>query len=242
MIYSSKENILERNSPFRILWLVLLFSIAMGFLESAVVIYLRKIYYPNGFSLPLVAIDKEILLTEILREAATIIMLLTAGIIAGKTKASRFAYFIFCFGVWDIFYYVFLKLILAWPASIMDWDILFLIPVPWFGPVLVPCIISLTMIVLAVYIIVNETNGELISIGKTSWLLLIAGSIAFVWSCIHEYMSYVSSIKAIATNENEITAAIQKFIPSHFDWVSFCIAEIFCLIALFTIPLKKNVT
>ena len=109
MINSHRENTTDTKSSFRILWIVLLFSIAMGFLESAVVIYLRKIYYPNGFSLPLVAIDKDILLTELLREAATIIMLLTVGIIAGKTKVSRFAYFIFCFGVWDIFYYVFLK-------------------------------------------------------------------------------------------------------------------------------------
>ena len=89
-----------------ILWLTI-FGIAMGFLETAVVIYLRRIYYPDGFKFPLVEIENGILSVEILREVATIIMLFAIGFLAGKTKLQRFAFFIYSFAIWDIFYYVF---------------------------------------------------------------------------------------------------------------------------------------
>jgi hypothetical protein len=220
---------------------ITLFSIAMGFLETSVVIYLRQLYYQHGFALPLAPIDKDILLVEILREAATIIMLLAAGIMAGKTKASRFAYFILSFGIWDIFYYVFLKLFLNWPASIMDWDILFLIPVPWFGPVLVPCIISLTMIVLAVYIIITEARGIRISIGKREWILLALGSLTFVWSCIDNFIFYMQTVKTVSKTEKELEIAAQNFIPTHFDWTTFIFAQILlCLGIAFIVKRNKK--
>jgi hypothetical protein len=91
-----------------IIWLTI-FSIAMGLLETAVVIYLREIYYPTGFKFPLVNIKKSVIEVELWRELATIIMLAAIGYLAGKTKAQRFVFFLFCFGVWDIFYYVFLN-------------------------------------------------------------------------------------------------------------------------------------
>lgn len=227
------------KSPFWFLLTVTFFSIAMGFLESAVVVYLRKIYYPDGFLLPLVTIDKNILLTEILREAATIVMLITIGIIGGKSKPSRFAYFIFCFGVWDIFYYVFLKALLNWPATLMDWDILFLIPVPWFGPVIVPCIISTTMIALALYIIVSEAKGKIISIGKMVWLLLIVGSLLFIWSCVNQYIYYMQIATGIAKNKTELKIILQNFIPTNFDWTTFLTGELVLLIAIVLLIIKN---
>ena len=54
----------------------------------------------------------------------------------------EFAGFVVVFGVWDIFYYVFLRVLVTWPASLLDWDILFLIPLPWVGPVLAPVLIA----------------------------------------------------------------------------------------------------
>src|SRR4030095_13106258 len=127
---------------------LLLFSTAMGFLEAAVVIYLRKLYYPGGFDFPLVVIPRDVAVVELFREGATLIMLLAVGFLTGKTTAQRFCYFLFCFATWDIFYYVFLKVFLGWPESLLTWDILFLLPVPWVGPVLAPCLSSLTMILL----------------------------------------------------------------------------------------------
>lgn len=89
-----------------IVWLTL-FSIAMGFMETAVVVYLRKIYYPGGFHFPLVPISSDIALIEFIREAATLIMLFGIGALTGKTVSQKFAFFIYCFAIWDIFYYVF---------------------------------------------------------------------------------------------------------------------------------------
>ena len=83
-----------------------LFAIAFAFVESSVVVYLRAIYYPDGFTFPLRLIEQEHLFVEILREAATIIMLVAVGFLAGRTGWQRFGFFLICFGVWDIFYYV----------------------------------------------------------------------------------------------------------------------------------------
>ena len=73
----------------------------MGFLETSVVVYLRELYYPKGFTFPLVIIPNKIAVVEFWREIATIVMLVGAGIIAGKTRLSRFAYFIIAFAIWD---------------------------------------------------------------------------------------------------------------------------------------------
>src|ERR1043165_7307459 len=135
-----------------LLWLTL-FSIAMGFLESSVVIYLRALFYPHGFEFPLVLMPNYMAAVELLREAATIIMLASIGIIAGRNTAQRFAFFVYSFAVWDIFYYLFLKLTLGWPPALLTWDILFLIPMLWVGPGITPCIVSLTMILLTLIII-----------------------------------------------------------------------------------------
>ena len=95
----------------RNLLIVTIFAIAMGLLESAVVIYLRDILYPGGFEFPLNPIRPDLLWTEVFRELATLVMLLGVGILAGRTLAERFAWFLYAFAVWDIFYYVFLWLL-----------------------------------------------------------------------------------------------------------------------------------
>ena len=120
-----------------------LFAISMAYLESAVVVYLRELYYPDGFQFPLTGIPLRILIIEIGREAATILMLYAYAKSVGSNGREVMAYFSLNFGVWDIWYYIWLKLLLDWPATILDWDILFLIPVPWVGPVLAPVIVSL---------------------------------------------------------------------------------------------------
>ena len=96
-------------------WL-LLWGVSFGYIESAVVVYLREIYYPNGFSFPLVPIDENILKTETLREAATLLLLWSTAVLSYSRLQSRIAAFFILFGVWDIFYYIFLKILLDWPA------------------------------------------------------------------------------------------------------------------------------
>ena len=130
----------------KIIWITI-FSIAMAFVEAAVVVYLRAIYYPEGFAFPLTPRTDTIIGVELLREFATILMLLSIAVLTGRRGWERFAYFLFCFGIWDIFYYIWLKLLLDWPSSIFEWDILFLIPLPWIGPVIAPVFLSMLMII-----------------------------------------------------------------------------------------------
>ena len=182
-----------------IIWLTL-FSIAMGYLETSVVIYLRKIYYPEGFKFPLIPVSPDIAITEFFRELATIIMLVGVGVMAGKNSLQRFAFFIFSFAVWDLFYYIFLKVLLDWPESLFSWDILFLIPVPWVGPVLAPCITSLTMILLTFTIVYFQKKDKPIQVTFFEWILFIFGSLTSIVSFMWDYVIYLSQGLEIKLN------------------------------------------
>ncbi len=208
----------------------------MGFMETAVVIYLRKIYYPSGFQFPLIPVEPDIALTEFLREAATVIMLLGIGILAGKTSSQKFAFFIYCFAIWDIFYYVFLKLFLNWPESVFTWDILFLIPFPWVGPVLAPCIISLTMILLALLIIYGHEKGKNTKIKTIEWMLLATGSVVIISSFTYGYLNYLKRDNAsvwMLGNKADLFEEIKHFVPNDYSWLLFCLGEFILLSALF---------
>src|SRR5262245_35129412 len=158
------------------------YAVAMAYLESAIVVYLRRLYYPKGFDFPLVIIDVPTLLIEVGRETATMVMLATVAVAAGRTKGGKWAYFLFLFGVWDIFYYVWLKVFLDWPASLLTWDVLFLIPVPWVSPVLAPGTVALTMIGMALVLLHLEQRGPVLPAGKTVWLAQIVASLIVIVS------------------------------------------------------------
>lgn len=211
------------------LWLTV-FSIAMAYLESAVVVYLRAILYPGGFDFPLAAMQPGIAVTEIFREAATIIMLLGAGYLGGRYLTQRFAWFIYCFAVWDIFYYVFLKILINWPASLMTWDILFLIPTTWTGPVIAPVIVSFTMLVLALVIINHGRIHETVSLNIREWVLLITGSIflilAFIWDYSAFLFRHYSFGELITLPDKEALMELsQQYMPEHFPWLIFVLGE-----------------
>lgn len=155
--------------------LIIIFGIFFGLLESIVVIYLRQLFgsgntlvssqiTPNDivFTLGFVTFLKpsasilitqsqRILSLELWRELSTIAMLVSLAFIAGKTLRDRIAFFILAFGIWDVFYYVFLKIISGWPVSLLDIDVYFLIPVAWIGPVATPLIISFVIILAAIW-------------------------------------------------------------------------------------------
>jgi hypothetical protein len=138
--------------------IAVIFSIAFGYIEAAVVVYLREIFYPDGFNFPLAVFNvdplfKRLFLTEVGREAATIVLIFTGAWLFGRNRRQRIAYFLIIFAIWDIFYYVWLKVLLGWPASIMDWDILFLIPMVWASPVLAPVLVSFVMLLFAVIVL-----------------------------------------------------------------------------------------
>jgi hypothetical protein len=220
----------------KLTWLTL-FSIAMGFMETAVVIYLRKIYYPRGFSFPLIPIDSGIALVEFYREIATIIMLVGIGIISGKNTSQKFAFFLYCFAIWDLFYYIFLKIFIDWPQSLFTWDILFLIPVPWVGPVLAPCIVSVTMIIFMLFIIYLQEKGFDTKIKVREWILLSFGSAIIIISFIWDYIKYVSSGNAANTiwtlsSKKSLFFEIATYVPTFYNWSLFSIGELIIIIAI----------
>jgi hypothetical protein len=210
----------------------------MGYLESAVVIYLRRLYYPHGFDFPLVPITPDIGMIEFLREAATIIMLLSIAIIGGRNLAQRFALFIYSFAVWDIFYYAFLKVFDHWPSSLFTWDILFIIPFPWVGPVIAPVIVSATMIVLTLIIIFAAEKEQHVKISLLQWALLVAGAFIQIIAFTRDYVQYVSahghSIWTPA-NDVELFYDIARYVPQSFAWWIFWIGELFLVLAIASI-------
>ncbi len=125
--------------------LVVLFvwAAAFAFVEAAVVVYLRRIFYPGGFAFPLKPeMLESILGVEIAREAATMIMLAATAWLADTRPWVRFGYFMAAFGIWDIFYYIWLWAVLGWPPSVFTLDVLFLIPIVWVGPVWSPVVVA----------------------------------------------------------------------------------------------------
>lgn len=218
---------------YRIGWLII-FSIAMGFLEAAVVIYLRELYYPNGFSFPLTAMDERLGIVELLREAATVVMLAGVGVLTGRSWNQRFAFFLTSFAIWDIFYYVFLKVFLDWPASFLTWDILFLIPVPWYGPVLAPIIISITMIALAVVLVYKDFHNPSSRLSIIDWTLLVLGSLVVIASWTVSFLSYCSA------TSTDMASAMTSFVPQVYNWNLFFIGVGILLVAIFLFWKRSN--
>ncbi len=175
---------------YKLLW-VTLFAIAMAYLEAAVVVYLRMIFYPQGFAFPLVPSSSSAMLIELGREAATIIMLLSVAIICGRGKMERFAYLLFTFGVWDIMYYFWLLVLIGWPPSLLTWDILFLIPAPWVGPVIAPILVSFAMIWAALLIIKRTAREEALNFPRWAWWGEILAGLVIIISFIFDAKNIV---------------------------------------------------
>ena len=230
----------------KIIFLVL-FSIAMGFVEASVVVYLRQLYYPQGFSFPLKIMALEALSIEYLREFSTLVMLFSIAIIAGRKFYERFAYFLLCFGIWDIFYYVWLKVLLNWPESVLTWDILFLIPVIWAGPVLAPILCALTMVVIGASILSFQQKGYRIKMKLLEWILLFIGTFIILITFIWEYSiliiqgGFLSRIATLATDPY-FKQIIAEHIPTSFNWYLFVIGEgfIICCLMVFCWRTKRS--
>jgi hypothetical protein len=196
-------------------WLVVVvFAIAMAWVESAVVYYLRtmidRIEPYQAQPLPLIG---GLGRAELVREGATLIMLLTVGILAGRTWRSRLGYTAIAFGVWDIFYYIFLKVLCGWPHSLWDWDILFLLPLPWWGPVLAPVSIALLMVLWGTLVSTWPT-GESRSSEWKPW------SLNFIGVGLALYLFMADSMRVAGDGVN----ALRNMLPASFNWPLFCLA------------------
>jgi hypothetical protein len=181
---------------------IILFGIAFGYVEAAVVAYLRTIGGPVRVAaglgaqdlFPLLRIEAlpptvlALLRIEVGREAATLIMLAGIAFAAvgrSKTGFARqewLAAFVLAFGVWDLAFYLWLRVLIGWPSSLLTWDLLFLLPVPWAAPVLAPVIVAITMAIFGARILLSEPQ----EMRASAPVALAVGAcnllIAFTWN------------------------------------------------------------
>lgn len=219
---------------------VSVFAIAFGFLEAVVVVYLRELYYPGGFSFPMKLIPHKIYFIEITREVTTIIMLASVGILAGKTRMQKFAYFLIAFALWDIFYYVALKLFLDWPESLLTWDILFLIPIPWLGPVLAPILCSTGMIIYASIILYFEEYGISVKHNARELLLTVTGIVLILATYIWDYASLMIGHGFIRNffglmNDRKFLELTSEYVPVFYNWYLFVVGVLLILASMWSL-------
>ena len=191
---------------------VSLFAVAMAYLESAVVVYLRAMYGINDL-LNDINLEPDIYtFIEIGREAATIVMLVFIALLAGGNRQKKIGYFFIAFGIWDIFYYVWLYLFIQWPKSLLEWDILFLIPFPWWGPIIAPILISILLISIG-YLLTNDIKFKVTTI---DWILFCLSIIVLLYTFTED------SIISIICGMVKLT----EIRPTSFNWVLFLTAYI----------------
>jgi len=196
-------------------WIVVAFAVAMAWVESAVVFYIRthvdrlEPYQPDP--LPLIGTLGPV---ELARELATLIMHFTVGLLAGRTWRARFGYMAISFGVWDIFYYVFLKVMCGWPNSLLDWDILFLLPLPWWGPVLAPMSIALLLIVWGTF---ASRASHFPPPALATWSARCCCGLGVLLAL------YVFMADAIRVADGGVPA-LRELLPTRFNWPLFGVA------------------
>jgi hypothetical protein len=223
----------SRGGWWRVVVGVLIFGVAFGYVEAAVVAYLRAMYaplrahfypmVPPGELFPLLTLDQlraigpehaTRLETELGREFATLAMLAGVALIAARSAREWIAAFAVSFGVWDIAFYLSLKLLLNWPASLFTCDILFLLPVPWVGPVIAPILVSISMIGAGLVILWREYNNEPVHMAASRWAVIILGGAIVVAAFMWDFRN---------------TAMGRS--PNPFNWLVFFLGEVIGLLA-----------
>lgn len=202
---------------FKRLGIVFAYAIAMAWVESAVVVYLRTLIgRVTPYQTDPLPVSVGLGWIEVGREIATLVMLFTVGWLAGQTWRSRAGYSLIAFGTWDIFYYIFLVPMSGWPQSLLDWDVLFLVPLPWWGPVLSPVLISLLLI----------SGGTLVALGehiqRPIWPSRWSIALNFLGIGLALYAFMLPALQVMQGGEQ----AVRQALPTSFNWALFGLAFI----------------
>jgi hypothetical protein len=201
----------ETVTPHRrtVLWLGV-YAAAMAWLEAAVVVYLRRLYYPDDLLtlFPMRVWRTSDLMVELARETATIVMILAVALLAVPGRTRRIAAFLYVFGVWDLCYYLWLKLALGWPVSWTDWDILFLIPWAWLAPWFTPAVAALLFTLWGGGVLARKTETE---VPRRAWHLVIGGLTLMLASFLEPSLPLLG----------QSTEAAAQFVPSRFLWAAY---------------------
>lgn len=164
---------------------VIAYALAMAYLESAVVVYLTSalggqvgVLFPlqpaSGFG--------NLGWIEVGREVATLVMIATVGILAGRSPLERLAWAAVVFGVWDIGYYLWLWVFTGWPGSPAATDLLFLLPVPWVGPVWSPVVVSLALVGFGLAAAHRLGAGQELQLTRRHWVACLLGGLVVILS------------------------------------------------------------
>lgn len=213
----------------KIIWITI-FSIAMAYLEAVIVVYLRRLFGISDLIIQVPPFDQQIAAIEFGRELATLIMLLAIGWIAGHNIQSRLSFSVISFGVWDIFYYLWLKVFIGWPYTIFDPDLLFLIPLPWWGPVLSPVLISILMVIGGVAILWKNENRVSIHFSLSFWIPLISGVLLMLYSFMADAIQMLPAS----------TAALNDLRPTQFNWPVYLLGLGLAFVSVLQIMIKKK--
>ncbi len=164
---------------------VIAFAIAMAYLESAVVVYLQGALgavVGDIFPLRPAAEAGDLLLIEVGREVATIVMIATIGALVGRSGLERLAWAAVVFGVWDIGYYVWLQVFTGWPGSLATTDLLFLIPLPWVGPVWSPVVVSVALVGVGLAVAARLRAGYDVRVARWHWVAGVTAGVIVIAS------------------------------------------------------------
>jgi hypothetical protein len=208
--------------------LVGIFAVAMAYLESAVVVYLRAMYGIEDLLRDINFKPDVYTFIELGREAATIIMLVMVALIAGNSRQKKLGYFFFSFSIWDIFYYIWLFIFIRWPKSLFEWDVLFLIPLPWWGPVISPILISILLFTIG-YLLIKEYRYK---ITLLDWTIISVSIVLLLYTFVED------SIKIILSGNGDLTSVL----PTTFNWPIFIVsylAWVIITVKVFFPSLKK---
>lgn len=203
---------------------VTLFAVAMAYLEAVVVVYLRRIYGITDLVRDVAAYDSRLAALEAGREAATLVMLLAVGLVAGRSPQARLGFALFAFGLWDILYYVWLRVLIGWPATLLDQDILFLVPLPWWGPVLAPILIAALAAVGGAFAVVLDDRGRALRPGPAAWCALSAGILAALYAFMGD------ALRALPADPETLS----RMRPTAFNWPVYSAGLLAMAVALWT--------
>ena len=208
---------LRESDGWRRVGAVAVYAAAMGYFEAAAIIYLRVLH---GGVDPVTRVPTQppisLVTAEVGREAATMVMLAAVGLLAGRGWAGRWGAFLLAFGLWDLTYYLFLAALAGWPASPLDWDVLFLIPLPWWGPVLAPALIAAAMAASGALLVLRESVGDAPAlVGRLVALGVVGAAV-----CLCVFMA--DALAAVAGGEPAL-GALQ---PTGFNWALFLVGYV----------------
>ncbi len=208
-----------------------LFGIAMGYMEGAVVAYLRHLYYdPPSRLFPLASFDPHLYMIELGREVATLVMLGAVAYLSSRRNnfLRRLLFFLFAFGVWDITYYIWLRWMIGWPVHWTDWDILFLIPLPWFAPFLAPVLVSIMFIVFSSLVLLRNKDPKP---APGSYAMGVSG--AFIM-----FLSFIWEPLRILAQEGK--DGFLTYMPGNFPWPVFLLGYAGMLVGFLLLVRHKS--